>query len=684
VGSNWLAGTTPTLEARPVFFAGTGGTSTHDAALASVSEIRFLAQASGSYVVVGAPLRLGADGIINESAYAQTVALDLTLTADSIVVTHTAPLIISGGIDTAGHMLVVDGDHDTQITGVIGGAGGLHKLDFGTLTLDGHNTYAGRTDVVFGTLRLDGSVLSDITVGTYGTLSGLGGFGGRLTLEGRLAPGASPGVLTQSAGDSFFETGARYVVEIGGVLAGTGDGFHDRFNIAAGSCNVAAGVTLEVLPWNTASATVFSPERGDVFTLLDARQGILGAFADLANPGHAHWVLYDDNATGIRYGNLYGTGLLGTQTLAGYGLSDNQRAVGFALHAAAVDASPSSTAANPAGFIDSSTAQGRVTLAVLAGASLDAFSPEAYLAVLDHALDANRSALDVALVAQPFVRSGNWSVGYTQERASRDRLAGTAIFDRRRYVSDNAVLRVGYEAGPLTTVGVVLGHARGSLGALESEGQTYGLTLVRRQADGGRWSFDAGIAWTDLAFDGTRAQVLGSSADDSIALEGVAAAARDVSARAFGCQANVRLAAYRSEKLFLGFSAGVVHGRARTDAFTESGDGALLAVDVAARESTKAVAGLNLALRPSAWLDLALTAGVEHEMGAVGADLGAVFAGERFTVADNPVARDISVLGLRVSSQLADAVSLQLRAEVRNHGGYDHDRRVSLNLTTRF
>lgn len=683
-GANWLAGTTPTIEAQPVFFAGVGGTATHDTPLETVSEIRFLSSAGGSYVVDGAPLRLGADGIINESAHVQTVALDLTLTADSIIVTHTATVVVSGDIDNAGHMLVVDGDHDTDITGVISGAGGVHKLDFGTLTLAADNTYAGRTDVIYGTLRLDGSVSGEITVETYGILSGGGSFGGKLELEGILAPGDSPGVLTQSGGNAYFNAGARFEVEIGGLLAGSGDGFHDRFNITSGACEIDPGVTLVALPWDAAGGSVFVPSRGDVFTVLDARFGIYGAYSDLANPGHSQWMLYDNNPTGNRYGNLYGTGLLGTQTFADYGLSANQRAVGQALHAAAVTASPSSTAARPAGFIDSSTVEGRVALAVLAGTSLDAFSPEAYLAVLDHAVDVNRSALDAALTPLPFALSRDWSFGFTQERVTRDRLAGPAILSERRYSSDNSVLRLAYDAGPLTTVGILLGRMQATLGEMDSDGQTYGLTLLHRPSAGSRWSFDAGVAWSDLAFGGSRAQALGSSADNSIALENVVATAHDVPARTLGCQANARLAAYRGDKFSLGFVARIIHERSRTDAFAETGTGALLMVDAGARESTKAVAGLNLAFRPRTWLDLGLSAGYERELGTDGAALGAAFAGETFVVTDNPVARDTAVMALRISSQLDTGLYLQLGAEVRNNSSYDHDRRLSVNLTARF
>lgn len=266
----------------------------------------------------------------------------------------------------------------------------------------------------------------------------------------------------------------------------------------------------------------------------------------------------------------------------------------------------------------------------------------------------------------------------------RDRQGGQAILSERQYASDNAVLHLGYNAGPLTTVGLLIGHTRGALGGVNSEGETYGFSLVQRLSADSRWSLTAGLAWSDLAFDGSRAQVLGSSVDDAIALESVAVGAQDVAARGFGCQAKARLAAYRGEILSIGLAAGVVHGRASTAAFSETGTGATLLVDAGVRESTKAVAGLDFALRPCAWFDLSLSAGIEHEMGSDEARLGATFAGESFTVADNSIDHDTAVFGVRISSQLDTALFLQLGAEIRQNDGYDHDRRYSLNLSTRF
>lgn len=96
------------------------------------------------------------------------------------------------------------------------------------------------------------------------------------------------------------------------------------------------------------------------------------------------------------------------------------------------------------------------------------------------------------------------------------------------------------------------------------------------------------------------------------------------------------------------------------------------------------VAGLNLAFRPRVWLDFAFSASFERELGMDGASLGATFAGETSVVTDNPVARDTAVLGLRISSQLDARLFLQLGAEMRDNASCDHDRRLSLNLTSRF
>ena len=141
-------------------------------------------------VVAAGTLRLASDtaagsGSINvistlDYAHGVSIANDIGVQAD------TAQLSVGAGIATQ--------------SGVISDAGGtvLEKVGFGTLILDGANTYSGDTTVSSGLLVVNGSVdNSAVTVGFGGALGGIGSTGA-LTIDalGIHAPGNSIGTQT--------------------------------------------------------------------------------------------------------------------------------------------------------------------------------------------------------------------------------------------------------------------------------------------------------------------------------------------------------------------------------------------------------------------------------------------------------------------------------------------------------
>ncbi|NIJ65170.1 autotransporter-associated beta strand protein [Sphingomonas leidyi] len=157
----------------------------------------------------------------------------------------------------------------------IGGAGGISKLDGGTLILGGANSYAGATGIAGGTLRagVDGALPSGtnvtITAGatldlaasqTVASLAGDGRVtlsGGSLTTGGGNADTryagtiSGSGGLTKTGGGTFTLAGANSYAGATTVSAGTLR--LDGGTIGGGALSVASGATLDV---NGAAASV--------------------------------------------------------------------------------------------------------------------------------------------------------------------------------------------------------------------------------------------------------------------------------------------------------------------------------------------------------------------------------------------------------------------------------------------
>ena len=73
----------------------------------------------------------------------------------------------SGGVNTNGKTLTINGTGNTSVTGIISGNGDITKTGSGTLTLSGVNTYSGITTI-------GGGILSVATIGNGGVAGNLG------------------------------------------------------------------------------------------------------------------------------------------------------------------------------------------------------------------------------------------------------------------------------------------------------------------------------------------------------------------------------------------------------------------------------------------------------------------------------------------------------------------------------
>ncbi|WP_454814205.1 autotransporter domain-containing protein [Labrys neptuniae] len=96
----------------------------------------------------------------------------------------------------------------------ITGEGGLIKLGAGGLRLTGTGTYAGPTQVKQGTLVVDGSLTSSVTIDRGAVLGGSGIIGGLDAKSGGLVTPTGAGVLMVK-GDARFGQGSYYQVDVG-------------------------------------------------------------------------------------------------------------------------------------------------------------------------------------------------------------------------------------------------------------------------------------------------------------------------------------------------------------------------------------------------------------------------------------------------------------------------------------
>ena len=156
---------------------------------------------------------------------------------------------------------------DQELSGIISGAGVLTKDNTSTLTLSGANSYTGDTTITAGTLQLDGSLTSDVTVASGANLDGEGSTTGALVFSGTthtinadVDTAAALGSTT-STDVSALNVGG-FIVNVTGSATGAQEILHygttftgavDRFVAGSGvSARGAGGFSSRT--WNDGSA----------------------------------------------------------------------------------------------------------------------------------------------------------------------------------------------------------------------------------------------------------------------------------------------------------------------------------------------------------------------------------------------------------------------------------------------
>jgi autotransporter-associated beta strand protein len=181
-------------------------------------------------------------------AIANTAAVNLDNTAGVVFEVRSSETIgsLRGGGTTGGLASILSGQTLTvaetgtnTYSGATGGAGALVKSGNGTLALGGDAAHSGGTTVGAGTLRINGTHASAITVQSGATLGGNGSIAGMVALNAnaKLAPGNSVGTLTFSNGLTLNST-STVTMEINGA-----DSF-DSVNVTGGTLGYAGTLSL--------------------------------------------------------------------------------------------------------------------------------------------------------------------------------------------------------------------------------------------------------------------------------------------------------------------------------------------------------------------------------------------------------------------------------------------------------
>lgn len=563
-----------------------------------------------------------------------------------------------------------DRPDDVTLTDPIDSAAALVKEGAGTLTLGAASTFAGGTSVNAGRLQVNGSLAGgSLVVAAGGSLSGSGSLATPTTMSGRLAPGNSPGTLTFFA-PVTMTPGSVLEVEVDGPAATAGAGGYDRVILLGGASSFTAAGTLEVrLRGITPPATnSFTPVLGQRFAgIVAAQGGILGSFANLAQPGAGlppgsrMDLLYGTQAidlvvTPARYGNLAAAGLSQTanQAAVGAALDGIRPVAGIRPTGAAADLFPA--------------------LAPLSGASigpaLDSLSGQIHADSLDGAAAGQRFVQSLlagrtATGGAPGIASGvtgaaaGWGevLGGTARQRAVDGISGHDLRQRGVAVGIDGSL----PAGP--RLGVALGRLEsrvsgdsGSADLTSTFASLYGTHVL------GRLTLSGHLLGSVEDTDSSRAVRVGTFASDprgSAGGWGLAGGA--------GIGQAFRLAA----PLTLRPEAGVTLGRVHRRGFTETeGGAAALTVSAADRDSLRSRLGATLRYRdrtgpgvawPAAAWDASLSLGWNHEFLDRAASSSNSLAGAGFTVRAAAPGRDTIDLGAGLGVALGGSTSLEGR-----------------------
>ena len=554
----------------------------------------------------------------------------------------------------------------------------LIKHGAGVLTLTGASGFTGGTAVNAGTLVVNGSLASGVTV-NGGRLQGSGTVGGLVVSSGVVAPGNSIGTLTVNG--SFVQaSGSTYQVEVNSA------GQSDRINV--GGAATINGGTVQVLAQSGTYA------RNTTYTILNAAGGVSGTYSSVTSNFAflTPTLAYDAN-------NVFLTLFQSSSAFAAGALTPNQYAVGVVLD----QVNP--TATGDLGAVLNamsvlSTQQGPAALNAISGqpyadfGTLNVQGAVLFMNALGQQMAAarggpaggQRQALAQACEIENCDAAGPWGV-WASALGGLGSVAGNGNSSTMTYNFGGGAAGIDYRVEPRFLVGIGAGY-----------------TAANQWVDsfmGRGWSDSVSVAaYGSFTQGGFYADALAGYAYSSnqmqrqILIPGLQPRTANGSTGANQFLGQVE-AGYKLGVYAPALATLTPFGRFQTssvtqNAFSEWGANALsLNVAQQTTNSLRTTIGADLAgaigLGDTRTLDLALRLGWQHEFADTGRPITAAFAAapvNAFTVYGATPQRDSAIIGFLASTSIAAATSVYLRYDGAIGNGTDnHTLNVGVRMT---